>query len=46
LSEVLNFFWFGGLIWPGIDEPDRLSYSAVPESADEMPLLHLKNDYL
>jgi hypothetical protein len=27
------------VIWPGIDEPDRLSYSALPESADEMPLL-------
>jgi hypothetical protein len=27
-------------MWPGIDEPDRLSYSVLPESADEMHLLH------
>jgi hypothetical protein len=35
-----QLLWSWDLIWPGIDKPDRLSYSALPESADEMHLLH------
>jgi hypothetical protein len=37
---VLNFISFQDQIWPGLDEPDQLSYSALPESADEIYLLH------